>query len=61
VAGLLAPRCTCRWPTCDDWTSPYVSETHARGLVLTAALFGDDPAGLSGDVTAALGGDAAVT
>ncbi len=29
------------------------------GLVLAAALFGDDPAGLRGDVTAALDGDAA--
>jgi hypothetical protein len=31
------------------------------GGLLAAALFGDDPAGLRGDVTAALGGDAAVT
>jgi hypothetical protein len=30
-------------------------------LLLPAALVGDDPAGLGGDVTAALCGDAAVT
>lgn len=29
--------------------------------MLAATLFDDDPAGLRGDVTAALGGDAAVT
>jgi hypothetical protein len=30
---------------------------HVIDLVLPAALFGDDPAGLGGDVTAALDGD----
>ena len=58
--GLLdTPRASAPWPTDRDDDSMGLLETGFDGRVLAATLFDDDPAGLGGDVTAALGGDAA--